>query len=73
MPLPQFWLQTFLGASLWGGGLMVVGYVLGSQWESVARQAKKVDLLIAVVIVVVVVAVAVRFWLRRRRQEQRPT
>ncbi|MBP6628629.1 MAG: DedA family protein [Kofleriaceae bacterium] len=73
MPLPQFWLQTFLGASLWGGGLMVVGYVLGSQWESVARQAKKVDLLIAVAIVVVVVAVAVRFWLRRRRQEQRPT
>ncbi|MBP6835799.1 MAG: DedA family protein [Kofleriaceae bacterium] len=73
MPLPQFWLQTFLGASLWGGGLMVVGYVLGSQWESVARQAKKVDLLIAVAIVVFVVAVAVRFWLRRRRQEQRPT
>src|SRR5687768_10199158 len=60
MPMAKFLTQTFLGATLWGGGLMVLGYVLGSQWESVASQAKKVDLLIAGVIVVAIVAIAIR-------------
>jgi membrane protein DedA with SNARE-associated domain len=69
MPLSKFLTLTFLGASIWGGGLMVVGYQLGSNWESIAAKAKRVDLLIAGLIVVVILAVVVRFVLRRRREQ----
>jgi membrane protein DedA with SNARE-associated domain len=69
MPLPQFLGLTFLGASLWGGGLMVMGYELGSRWESVSTKAKRFDLVIAGLVVCVIVALAVRFVLRRRREQ----
>lgn len=68
MPLPAFLTLTVLGASIWGGGLMIVGYTLGSRWESVATQAKRVDLVIAVAVVLVILAVLIRFVLRRRRE-----
>lgn len=67
MKLSTFFLQTFLGATIWGGGLMVVGYQLGARWESVMKVAKKFDLAIALVIVAVIVGVAVMFYLKRRR------
>ncbi|HLL25385.1 MAG TPA: DedA family protein [Kofleriaceae bacterium] len=69
MPLPQFLTLTFLGATLWGGGLMILGYQLGANWESIAGKAKRVDLLIAGFIVLAILAVAVRFVLRRRREQ----
>jgi membrane protein DedA with SNARE-associated domain len=68
MPLPYFLTLTFLGASIWGGGLMVLGYELGSRWESTAMKAKRVDLIIAAVVVLVILALAIRFVLRRRRE-----
>jgi membrane protein DedA with SNARE-associated domain len=69
MPLPSFLTLTFLGATIWGGGLMIVGYQLGSNWESIAAKAKRVDLLIAGIIVAAILAVVVRFVLRRRREQ----
>lgn len=68
MPLVPFFTQTFIGATLWGGGLMVLGYQLGARWEGIAATAKKFDLAIAVTIVLGLVAVAARFVLRRRRE-----
>lgn len=67
MRLPTFVLQTLLGASLWGGGLMVLGYEIGANWESVAKKAKRVDLAVALLVVVVIVGLAVRFFVKRRR------
>ena len=67
MPLPKFLTQTFLGASIWGGGLMVLGYFLGSQWEEVATKLKRIDLVIAGLIVLALLALAIRFMIRRRR------
>ncbi|MEZ4400258.1 MAG: DedA family protein [Kofleriaceae bacterium] len=67
MRLPTFLLQTFLGSALWGGGLMVLGYQIGANWESVAKKAKRVDLMVAVVMVLLIVGLAVRFFLQRRR------
>jgi membrane protein DedA with SNARE-associated domain len=67
MRLPVFLLQTAIGASLWGGGLMVLGYVIGENWESVATKAKKVDLVFALAIVLVIIGVAVGFLWKRRR------
>ena len=73
MPLRAFVLQTLLGASAWGGGLMVVGYVLGARWQEIARSAKRVDLVIASAIVLTILALAVRFVVRRRRERLAPT
>jgi membrane protein DedA with SNARE-associated domain len=70
MKFPVFLFQTFLGASAWGGGLMVLGYILGTQWEAVVKVAKRIDLLIAVAIVLALAALAVRFVMRRRREER---
>jgi membrane protein DedA with SNARE-associated domain len=68
MRLPAFLFQTFLGATAWGGGLMLVGYILGSQWERVAKVAKRVDLVVAGIVVLTLVFLAVRFVARRRSQ-----
>ncbi|HEY5935532.1 MAG TPA: DedA family protein [Kofleriaceae bacterium] len=67
MPLKSFILQTFLGSTIWGGGLMVLGYTIGNSW---AKLAKKVDLVVAVVIVLAILAIAIRFVVRRRRERQ---
>jgi membrane protein DedA with SNARE-associated domain len=53
---------------MWGGGLMILGYELGSRWESVATKAKRIDLVIAVGVVLLILAIAIRFVLRRRRE-----
>jgi membrane protein DedA with SNARE-associated domain len=68
MPLRSFLTQTFLGSAIWGGGLMVLGYELGEQWQTIAEKAKRIDLVIAGVIVVAIVAIGVRFVIRRRRE-----
>lgn len=70
MKLPTFVVQTFLGATLWGGGLMVVGYQVGANWESFSKTAKRYDLVVALAVVVVILAVAVRFYLKRKAQRQ---
>lgn len=66
MPLPTFILQTFLGAMMWGGGLMVFGYVMAEKWESIAKSAKRVDMVIAVLIVLTAAVIVYR-WIRKRR------
>jgi len=68
MPVAPFLTLTFLGATVWGGGLMVLGFELGSQWESIAMKAKRIDLVIAGLVVLVILAVVVRFVIRRRRE-----
>ncbi|MDB4963763.1 MAG: putative rane-associated protein [Myxococcales bacterium] len=68
MPLIPFFTQTFIGSTLWGGGLMILGYELGTRWESIATKAKRVDLVIAVVVVLALVGVGIGFIVRRRRE-----
>jgi membrane protein DedA with SNARE-associated domain len=68
MPLIPFFTQTFIGSTLWGGGLMILGYELGTRWESIATKAKRVDLVIAVVVVLALLAVGIGFIVRRRRE-----
>jgi membrane protein DedA with SNARE-associated domain len=69
MPVPTFAGLTVAGASLWGGGLMVLGYWLGENWEPVAQKAKKFDLVIAGVVVIVIVGIAARFYLKRKQAQ----
>ena len=69
MPLRSFLLQTFLGSTLWGGFLIVLGYELGDHWETVAKKIKHVDLLVGGIIILGLLALAIRFVVRRRRAE----
>jgi len=68
MPLAPFFLQTFIGATIWGTVLMLIGYELGN-WAVIAEKLKHVDLLIGVAIVIVLLTVSIRFVLRRRREQ----
>ena len=68
MPLRDFFLQTFLGSTIWGGTLILLGYVIGANWETFAKQLKHVDLLIGVILVLALVALGIRFVVRRRRE-----
>ncbi len=68
MPLVPFFTQTFIGATIWGTVLIMIGYELGSRWDTVATQLKRVDLLVGVAIILVLVAFAIRFVVRRRRE-----
>lgn len=68
MPLVPFFTQTFIGATIWGSVLIMIGYELGSQWDSVATKLKHVDMIVGVGIVIVLLALGIRFVVRRRRE-----
>jgi membrane protein DedA with SNARE-associated domain len=68
MPLPAFFTQTFIGSTIWGAILIVLGYHFGESFLETARQLKHVDLIIGVVIIGVLIALAIRFVVRRRRE-----
>ncbi len=72
MRLLPFFALTLAGASLWGGGLMVLGYQLGDNWKSVVTTWKKIDVLVAAAIVLTIVVVFVQF-LRKRRAARSAT
>ncbi len=68
MNFPAFLGLTVAGASAWGGGLIFMGYELGARWESIATQAKKVDLVIAALVVLTIAFFAYRFLAKRKRE-----
>jgi membrane protein DedA with SNARE-associated domain len=68
MPLVPFFTQTFIGATIWGSVLIMIGYELGGKWESVAKQLKKVDLAVGLGIIALALTIAVVFVIRRRRE-----
>jgi membrane protein DedA with SNARE-associated domain len=68
MSLPAFFLQTFLGATIWGGVLIVLGYYLGTNWEAFTETLERVDLPIKIILVLALVALGIRFVVRRRRE-----
>ena len=69
MPLVPFLTQTFIGSTIWGTVLIMLGYKLGDDFLETAKKLKHVDLLIGVVIILVALALVVRFVVRRRREQ----
>jgi membrane protein DedA with SNARE-associated domain len=66
MPLRGFFLQTFLGSTIWGGALILLGYYVGANWKTFSNALKRVDLLIGAILVLGLVALGIRFVVRRR-------
>jgi membrane protein DedA with SNARE-associated domain len=67
MPLVPFFTQTFIGATIWGTVLILIGYTLGDRFAKVAAELKHVDAIVGVGIIAVLLALALRFVVRRRR------
>ncbi len=65
MPFGPFMLQTFLGSTLWGGFLAVLGFVLGENWKLFTDNWKKFDVVIGVGIILVAIFLYLR-WRKRR-------
>ena len=70
MRIDKFLLQTFLGATLWGGFLAVVGYQVGANWAKVSKYMKRIDLIVAGILAVLAVVLVVR-WVRKKRAAAR--
>lgn len=69
MPILPFSALTAAGATIWGGGLMVLGYWLRENWEPVSEKMKHYDHLIALGVVLIIIGIAVRFFLQRRKAQ----
>ena len=65
MPRAKFWLWSLIGAALWVGSIMSLGYFLGNTFPVVA---KNIDLLILGLLALSVIPVAYEWW-KHRRQE----
>jgi membrane protein DedA with SNARE-associated domain len=73
MPLPKFLALSVAGATCWGGGLMIVGYELGQNWETVYDAWRKVDLYVEVGMVLLIIGAVVQFVRVRRRNARTRT
>ena len=70
MPLRTFFLQTFLGSTIWGGFLILLGYYLGENWQVVAAQIKRFDLVIGISVVLAILGLGIWFVVHRRREQR---
>jgi membrane protein DedA with SNARE-associated domain len=68
MPLRGFFLQTFLGSTIWGASLILLGYYIGGNWAAFSNALGRIDHLIAAILVLALVALGIRFVVRRRRE-----
>ena len=67
MPRVKFWLWSLIGAVLWVGSIMSLGYFLGNTFPAIA---KNIDLLILGLLAVSVIPVAYEWWKHRREQAE---
>jgi membrane-associated protein len=65
MPRAKFWLWSLIGAALWVGSIMSLGYFLGNTFPGIA---KNIDVLILGLLALSVIPVAYEWW-KHRRQE----
>lgn len=68
MPRVPFFVQTVAGATLWGGFLTVLGYVLADHWKEVVGTIKKFDLAIGIGILLLCAFLLYRFWKKRKAE-----
>ncbi|MFG1870612.1 DedA family protein [Micromonospora arborensis] len=71
MPLGEFILLTTIGSGAWNGLIVGAGYLLGNQWQDVARYSDWFNYAIVAVFVVMVVSWVIRKVRRRRQRDDR--
>ncbi|MEV1319312.1 DedA family protein [Micromonospora arborensis] len=71
MPLGEFILLTTIGSGAWNGLIVGAGFMLGNQWQDVARYSDWFNYAIVAVFVVMVVSWVIRKVRRRRERDDR--
>ncbi len=61
-PLASYTILTLIGSTLWCVGLESVGFAVGSNWHSVERNLRYVDIAVVLFIVAAVALVVIRRW-----------
>lgn len=69
MPKVPFYVQTVAGATIWGGFLAVLGYVLADNWKAVVTQIKRFDLAIGITVIVLALVFLYRFYKKRKTEQ----
>jgi membrane protein DedA with SNARE-associated domain len=64
MKLSKFIIYTTVGAAIWNSILAYIGFVLGSNWESIRKYTEVID----IVVVVAIVGAIILFFLRLRKK-----
>ncbi len=66
MPRVPFHIQTVAGATIWGGFLAVMGFVLADNWMELTKTIKRFDLIIGLSVIALAIALYVR-WRSKRK------
>lgn len=61
-PLASYTILTLIGSTLWCVGLESAGFAVGSNWHSVERNLRYVDIAVVLLIVGLVALVVIRRW-----------
>lgn len=69
MPLSKFFLYTFLGSLGWNTILVILGSIVGKNWESVANVIDKYSYVILILLIILFVVGIIIFYSKRKQHK----
>ncbi len=69
MDLKKFCIFTVIGATMWNTFLAYLGYVLGSNWESVKKYSEYISIPVAIIVVIVCIFFVHRHFRNKKRKQ----
>lgn len=70
MPMPKFLVYTFIGSAIWNTVLVVIGSIVGKNWEKVAEVINKYSKLTLILLVILFIAGVVIFYKSRKKESK---
>jgi len=68
----RFIIYTIVGSILWNGGFVILGWVLGENWQLVERYAAIIEYAVLAAVAVGIIWFVWSRWKTRRRSDERP-
>jgi membrane protein DedA with SNARE-associated domain len=69
MPMPKFLLYTVIGSAIWNTVLVVIGSVVGKNWEKVVEIIDKYSKVVLILLVVAFILAIIIFYKKRRKNK----
>ena len=70
MPMPKFLAYTFVGSAIWNTVLVVIGSVVGKNWEKVVEVIDKYSKITLIVLVVLFIVGIAIFYKSRKKEDK---
>lgn len=67
MPIPKFLLYTTVGSAIWNTVLVIIGSIVGKNWEKVVEVIDKYSKVVLVLLIVLFIAAIVYFYKKRKK------